>query len=94
MNVSDLTAALHAQAEEMDELPPQLPHVHARVDRARWRRAALVASVVGGAAAAAAVLVIVLPGGHARPEPAAPRPQPPAPERIVFPHRIRGFQLV
>jgi hypothetical protein len=95
MNVSDLTAALHEQADEMDELmTPQLPHVHARVDRARWRRGALVAGVVASAAAAAAVLVIVLPGGHARPEPAAPPPQPAAPEQIVFPQHIRGYHLV
>ena len=88
MNVSDLVAALHEQADEMDTTrSPQLAGIHARVHRARRRRAIAGAVAGGVAVAAAAVLVIVLPRGDNQPEPAAP-------QTLVFPERMGGYHLV
>jgi len=87
MNVSELSAALHEQANEIDaSAPPQLTHVHARIHRVRRRRAVAV-GILGAAAVAAAVLALVLPRGVPRLEPAAPRP-------LVFLEHVGHYHLV
>ncbi len=87
MNVSELSAALHEQANEIDATAQsQLTLVHARVHRVRRRRAVAV-GILGAAAVAAVVLTLVLPRGATRSEPAAPRP-------VVFLEHVGHYHLV
>jgi hypothetical protein len=96
MNVSDLSSALHEEADELDVagVAPQLPRVHSRVQTARRRRRTTVVAISAVAIGAATTLALALPDRLERdPAPVAPVHHP-AYDPPIFPAQVGSYHLV